>query len=69
MKKTQIPNLIVYSALYVALFGISIWLLVFHPESPNNWFLYFAMVWAVLAGLAKFAWHSRKRSQQPATDH
>jgi len=59
----RIPNLVVYSALYAALFGISIWLLVFHPESPTNWVLYILMVGSVLAGLVKFALHSRKRYQ------
>ena len=59
-----IPNLVVYSALYAALFGISIWLLVFHPESPTNWLLYPMMIWSVLAGLVKFALHLRKRRQQ-----
>ena len=62
--KKRIPNLVVYSALYAALFGISIWLLVFHPESPTNWFLYVGMIGSVLAGLVKFALHSRKRHQQ-----
>jgi hypothetical protein len=60
----RIPNLVVYSALYAALFGISIWLLVFHPESPTNWLLYPMMIWAVLGGLVKFALHLRKRHQQ-----
>jgi len=62
--KKQVPNLAVYSALYAALFGISIWLLVFHNESPTNWLLYPMMIWSVLAGLVKFALHSRKRHQQ-----
>ena len=62
--KKRIPNLVVYSAIYAALFGISIWLLVFHPESPANWFLYVGMIGSVLAGLVKFALHSRKRHQQ-----
>lgn len=64
-RNIQIPNIIVYFVVYAVLFGISIWLLVFHPESPNNWFLYLGMVWSVLAGLVKFAWQSRKRPQQP----
>ena len=63
-RNMQIPNIIVYFVVYAVLFGISIWLLVFHPESPNNWFLYLGMVWAVLAGLVKFAWQWRKRPQQ-----
>jgi tryptophan-rich sensory protein len=62
--KTEIPNMVVYSVLYAALFGISIWLLVFHKESPTNWLLYPMMIWSVLAGLIKFALHSRKRRQQ-----
>ena len=62
--KKRIPNLVVYSALYAALFGISIWLLVFHPESPTNWVLYIMMIVSVLAGLVKFALNSRKRHQQ-----
>ena len=61
----RIPNLVVYSALYAALFGISIWLLVFH-ESPTNWVLYIAMTVSILAGLVKFALHTRKRHQQAA---
>ena len=61
----RIPNLVVYFALYAAIFAISIWLLVFHPESPTNWVLYIVMTGSVLAGLAKFALHSRKRHQQP----
>ena len=62
--KKSIPNLAVYSVLYAAIFGISIWLLVFHPESPTNWVLYILMIVSVLAGLVKFALHSRKRHQQ-----
>ena len=61
--KKQIPNMIVYLALYAAIFGISIWLLVFH-ESPTNWVLYIAMTVSILAGLVKFALHTRKRHQQ-----
>ena len=60
---TQIPNIIVYAVLYAALFGLSIWLLVFHPENPTNWILYILIIAAVLAGLVKFALHSRKRHQ------
>ena len=63
-RKTQIPNLVVYSALYAVLFGISFWLLVFRDESPTNWVLYIGLIWAVLGGLVKFALHSRKRHQQ-----
>jgi len=62
--KKQIPNMVVYLALYAVVFGISIWLLVFHPESPTNWVLYIMMIVSVLAGLVKFALHSRKRHQQ-----
>ncbi len=61
--KKQIPNMIVYGVLYAIIFGISIWLLAFHKESPTNWILYVAMVLAVLGGLVKFALHSRKKRQ------
>jgi hypothetical protein len=64
--KKQIPNLGVYLALYAVVFGVSIWLLVFHNESPTNWVLYIAMIVSVLAGLVKFAFHTRKRHQQSA---
>jgi DMSO reductase anchor subunit len=66
-RNTQIPNMIVYGTLYVILFGVSIWLLAFHKESPTNWVLYVAMTVAVLAGLVKFALHSRKQLNNP--DH
>jgi len=62
--KKRIPNVVVYCALYAAIFGISIWLLVFHPESPTNSILYIVIIGSVLAGLVKFALHSRKRHQQ-----
>ena len=65
-RSTQIPNMLVYIVLYPILFGISIWLLIFHKESPNNWVLYVGMAWAVLGGLVKFALHSRKRHQPSA---
>ena len=65
-KNKQIPNMVVYSVLYAVIFGISIWLLAFHKESPTNWILYAAMFAAVLAGLVKFALHSRKSHQQSA---
>jgi hypothetical protein len=61
--KKEIPNLVVYSTLYAVLFGISIWLLVFHRESPTNWVLYTGVIGSVLAGLVKFVLHSRKRPQ------
>ena len=64
--KKQIPNMIVYLALYAAIFGISIWLLVFHNESPTNWVLYLAMIVSVLSGLVKFALHTNKKHQQSA---
>ena len=63
MKKT-VPNVVVYAVLYAVVFGICIWLLVFHNDSPNNWILYVATIWSVLAGLVKFALHSRKRHRQ-----
>ena len=57
----QIPNIVVYATLYATIFGISTWLLIAHKESPTNWLLYVAMVGSVLAGLIKFAVHSRRR--------
>ena len=57
--------MIVYLALYAAIFGISIWLLVFHP-SPTDWVLYVGLIYSVLAGLIKFALHTRKKQQQSA---
>ena len=62
----QIPNKVVYGVLYAIIFGISIWLLAFHKENSTNWILYVGMIVAVLAGLVKFALHSRKRQQQSA---
>ena len=62
----QIPNIIVYVAVYAVLFGISFWLLVFHAENPTNWVLYVGMIYAVLAGVVKAALHRRKRQQQSA---
>ena len=63
-RNKQIPNMIVYGLLYAIIFGISIWLLAFHKESPTNWILYVAMFMAVLAGLVRFALLSRKSHQQ-----
>ena len=62
--KKKIPNLVVYSALYAVIFGISIWLLVFHNESPTNWVLYIAMFASLLSGLVKIAFHAHKKHQQ-----
>ena len=60
----QIPNAVVYAALYIVIFGVSTWLLAFHRDSPNNWILYVAMIVALLAGSVKLALQSRKRRQQ-----
>ena len=57
---TQIPNGMVYAALYSIIFGVCIWVLIMHPESPTNWLAYAAMIGSVLAGAIKFALHSRK---------
>lgn len=65
-RKTQIPNLVVYTALYALIFGISIWLLIAHKESPTNWLLYVGMIGSVVAGLVKFIVHSRKQHRQAA---
>ena len=60
----QIPNIVIYGALYTVIFGVSTWLLAFREDSPSNWILYVAMIVAVLSGLVKLAFHSRKRRQQ-----
>lgn len=65
-RKTQIPNLVVYAALYAIIFGISIWLLITDKESPTNWLLYVGMIGSVLAALVKFIVHSRKQPPQAA---
>jgi len=60
---TQIPNLIVYAAAYVIVFGINIWVLITAPESPTNWLAYVLMIVSVLAGAIKLALHSWKRQK------
>ena len=60
----RIPNMVVYLALYAVVFGISLWVLAFHDESPTNWVLCVAMIVSILAGLVKLALHTRKRHQQ-----
>jgi hypothetical protein len=62
-RNTQIPNPMVYAAVYVILFGVSIWVLITDPESPTNWLLYVGMIWAVLAGAIKLALHSWKQKR------
>lgn len=59
-RNTQIPNMVVYGVLYATLFGVSIWLLTFHKESPTNWILYVGTSVAVVAGLVKLALHGRR---------
>ena len=56
--------MVVYGVLYAIVFGISIWLLVFHKESPTNWILYVLMTVAVFTGVVKLAVNSRKRHRQ-----
>jgi hypothetical protein len=65
-RKKKIPNIAVYLALYATIFGISIWLLIFHNDSPTNWVLYIAMIVSALSGLVKFALHTHKKHQQSA---
>ena len=60
---TQIPNKLVYVVLYAIVFGISIWLLMAHSESPTNWQVYVLMIAAVLAGAIQFAIHSWKKKR------
>ena len=62
----QIPNIVVYGVLYAIIFGVSLWQLAFHRESPTNWILYVALIVAALAGLVKFALHWRKQHPQSA---
>lgn len=62
-RNTQIPNIIVYAALYAIVFGVSIWSLIAHRESPTNWLAYAAMIGSVLAGVIKFAAHSWKQQR------
>ena len=65
---TQIPNIIVYAALYAIVFGISIWVLIADKESATNWLVYALMIGSVLAGAIKFAIHSWKQ-QRTASDN
>jgi len=60
---TGIPNIVVYAALYVLIFGISIWALITDPESPTNWLAYAAMIGSLLAGAIKLALHSWKQQR------
>jgi uncharacterized membrane protein YoaK (UPF0700 family) len=60
---TQIPNVIVYAALYTIIFGVSIWVLIADRESPTNWLAYAAMIGSLLAGAIKFAIHSWKQQR------
>ncbi len=62
--RKEIPNFVVYLTLYALVFGISIWLLVYHRESPTNWILYIALTVSVVAALVKVALHMHKRHQQ-----
>ena len=62
-RNTQIPNIVVYAALYAIIFGVSIWSLIAHRESPSNWLAYAAMIGSVLAGVIKFAAHSWKQQR------
>jgi disulfide bond formation protein DsbB len=59
----QIPNMIVYAALYAIIFGVSIWVLITDRESPTNWLAYAAMTVSVLLGGIKFALHSWKQQR------
>jgi hypothetical protein len=61
----QIPNIVVYAAVYLTIFGISIWLLLAPEQSPTNWLLYPAMIGSVLAGLIKFAVYLWRQKPAP----
>jgi hypothetical protein len=67
-RNTQIPNMLVYVALYAVLFGVGIWVLIADSEGPNNWLVYAGMIGSVLAGVIKFAVHS-SRGQRTASDN
>ena len=58
-QNTQVDNRLVFGVLYAIVFGISIWLLAFHPESPTNWMVYPLLAAAVCSGLVQIALHSR----------
>lgn len=60
---SQIPNVLVYAALYAIVFGVCLWVLITDRESPSNWLAYAAMIAAVLAGAIKFAVHSWKQQR------
>jgi hypothetical protein len=62
----QVPNMIVYAAVYAIVFGISIWLLAFHNDSSTNRYLYGAMTVSAVAGMTKLALHTRRRHQPTA---
>jgi disulfide bond formation protein DsbB len=64
--KTQIPNIVVYVALYAILFGVGIWVLIADRESPTNWLVYVGMIVSISAGVIKFAVHSWKRQRTAA---
>ena len=59
----QIPNIVVYSVLFLIIFGISIWLLAFHGDSPTNWILWVTMATAFFASLVRFALPLRKKTR------
>ena len=63
-RNIQIPNIYAYGAVYAVVFGISIWLLVFHKDNPTNWLLYVGMAILIVGGLGKLALHSRKALQR-----
>ena len=60
---TQLPNIVIYAALYFIIFGVSIWVLITDAESPTNWLAYAAIIGSVVAGAIKFALHSRKQQR------
>ena len=64
--RTQIPNIIVYGALYAIIFGVSIWTLTTDRESPTNWLAYAAMIGSVLLGAIKFGIYWKR---QQTTSH
>jgi hypothetical protein len=60
---TQIPDWVVYVALYGIIFGVSAFVMVRDPEGPTNWVLYAGVTWAVAAGAVKLGWSRLRRAE------
>ena len=60
----QIPNLLVYIALYATIYGISAWVLATDKDLPasHRLLVYFALVVPAFAGVVKYMLHRRRPS-------